>query len=74
MLGLAAIPSVLQFVGFLFMPETPRFLMKKGRRDEARRILIRMRGQEDVEQEVEEIQRSVDESGWLSSILNSFQS
>lgn len=67
MLGLAAVPAVIQFVGFLFMPETPRFLMMKGRKDEARRLLERIRGQEDVEWEINEIEKDVEDSE--SSIL-----
>lgn len=66
MLGLAAVPAVIQFVGFLFMPETPRFLMMKGRKDEARRLLERIRGQEDVEWEINEIEKDVEDSGYCA--------
>ena len=36
MLGLAGIPSLIQFLGFMFMPESPRWLVGKDREFEAR--------------------------------------
>ena len=60
MFGLAAIPSVIQFVGFLFMPETPRWLITKGHLDKARMVLHRIHGTSvDVEQEITDISNSV---------------
>ena len=57
MLGLAAIPSLVLLVGMYFMPETPRWLVSKGKEEEARRVLGRTQGEEGVEDEIRDIRR-----------------
>lgn len=58
MLGLAAIPAILLFVGMLFQKESPHWLVKRGRDDEARQVLSRLRYQSaDVEAEIAEVRQ-----------------
>jgi SP family galactose:H+ symporter-like MFS transporter len=44
MLGIIAIPGALFLIGVLFLPDSPRWLMMRGRRDEAIEVLQRLRG------------------------------
>ena len=62
MLGLAGLPSLVMLIGFIFMPESPRWLIGKNRTDEATVILRKIRGTEDVSSEVQEVISSVVES------------
>ena len=55
MLGLAVLPSLAMFLGMLFMPETPRWLVSRNREDEAREVLLRTRAEDVVESEIRDI-------------------
>ncbi|KAJ8577620.1 hypothetical protein ON010_g1587 [Phytophthora cinnamomi] len=60
MLGLAAIPAFLQLLGFLALPETPRYLMSKGRKEEAWESLVKVRGTMDVSTEFSHVEDEVE--------------
>ena len=42
MLGLAAVPSILMFFGGIALPESPRYLVRKGQEDEALAVLTKL--------------------------------
>ena len=57
LLGLAAVPSLLQCMIIPFMPETPRYLiLTKGKIEEAENALRKLRNKDDVKSEVIKIQ------------------
>jgi SP family galactose:H+ symporter-like MFS transporter len=58
MFVLAAIPAAIQFIIMSFFPESPRYLTKIGKIDQAIKILCRYRGsEEDAKLEVHHIQK-----------------
>ncbi|KAF6024403.1 SLC2A13 [Bugula neritina] len=60
MLGLGSIASVLQFAAFLFMPESPRWLIIRNRHEEAKAVLLKLRGSSvSIEDEYEIIRSSI---------------
>ena len=68
MLGFAAIPAAILFLGGLILPESPRFLVKTGHSDHARQILDTMNKHNTpvVEKELAQIeeQAKMKNGGW----------
>jgi len=72
MLAVSAVPAIALFVGMLRVPESPRWLISKGRIEEALEVLKTVRSKDRAEAEMAEVKHLADEEkesmvgGWAS--------
>lgn len=59
MFGLTAVPSALFFLGMFFVPESPRWLAKAGRTDQAGNVLEKIGGREYADAALGEIRNTL---------------
>jgi len=60
MLYVGVIPALILFFGMFFLPETPRWLMSKGRVDESRKVLSRTEDPELLEKVIGEMKKEIE--------------
>ncbi|CAL5427392.1 unnamed protein product [Camellia sinensis] len=54
-LGLAAVPAIIMTVGAIFLPDTPNSLIERGQTHQAREMLQKIRGVDDVNAEFQDL-------------------
>lgn len=69
MLGFAGVPSLIQFVWFFFMPESPRWLSMKGHQEQALSVLEKVYGDmQSAKVELNAIQQSQQDTQFDSNL------
>ena len=66
MLGMEAVPAISFFILILFIPKSPRWLVVKGKSDQASKVLTRLVGVEEAKHEIAEIEDTLalEEGSW----------
>ena len=77
-LGLAAVPAGIITTGSLFLPDTPSSLISRGHHEQARRVLRRIRGTDDIEEEYGDLVAASEASGavrrpWLDILRRRYR-
>jgi MFS family permease len=68
-LAMGAVPAVVVLVGSLLLPETPNSLVQRGRFEEGRKVLQRIRGVDDVDMEYSDIVDAAEEAAKMKSAM-----
>ena len=71
MLGFAAVPAAILFIGGVLLPESPRYLVKVNKKEEAKEILLNIRTPKEAKKELAEIEKqSETENGTLKDVFS----
>ncbi|XP_042407290.1 sugar transport protein MST6-like [Zingiber officinale] len=77
-LGLAAVPAIIMSVGALVLPDTPNSLLERGFAEEAKKMLQKIRGTDDIQEEYDDLIAASEEaktvkSPWSNILQNKYR-
>ncbi|GAB2217207.1 hypothetical protein Droror1_Dr00000379 [Drosera rotundifolia] len=74
-LASAVFPSLIMLIAGCFISDSPNSLVERGKLEEAREVLVRIRGQDEVEEEMTELVKASDAAKAASQVplINIFQ-
>ncbi len=62
MFGVTFFPAFAMFMAVLILPKSPRWLMLRGRTEEARAVLARVRSPEEIDEEIHDIETALNKT------------
>ena len=65
----AGAPAILLFFGMLLVPDTPNSLAERGRPDQARSVLVMIRGTSQVDDEMNSIVAAVEKGNKVANLI-----
>ena len=69
LMSAAGAPALLLFFGMLLVPDTPNSLAERGRPDQARKVLERIRGTSQVDTEMKSIVAAVEKGNKVADLI-----
>uniref|UniRef100_A0A0E0DG23 Major facilitator superfamily (MFS) profile domain-containing protein n=1 Tax=Oryza meridionalis TaxID=40149 RepID=A0A0E0DG23_9ORYZ len=69
MLGIAGLPAFIQFILMCMLPESPRWLYRQDRKEEAEAILRKIYPAAEVEEEIDSLRRSIEHEKQLEGSI-----
>ncbi|MGA7876129.1 MAG: sugar porter family MFS transporter [Desulfoferrobacter sp.] len=75
MFGLAIIPGIVLGLGMIVLPDSPRSLLNRGYREEAKRVLIKIAGKTEQQRRMGEIEKNLarEDASWRELIKPSMR-
>lgn len=65
MMGSELVPAAILFIGLFFIPESPRWLIRKGYHIKGLQILTKINGEIQAKKELQEIQQGIEKEGLI---------